>query len=77
MDDARLVGGIQDHRVETMRDHPTTREETLLKNDIWVSEDGLGRQWRLLTPGCKDPQEDVLLQTEVWSRNINDPNVPK
>jgi len=77
MDDARLVGGIQDHRVETMRDHPTTREETLLKNDIWVSEDGLGRQWRLLTPGCKDPQEDVLLQTEVWSRNVNDPNVPK
>ena len=76
-DDERLVGGVVDHRFETVKDHTTVREDTILKNDVWISEDGLGREWKLLTPGCKDQQEDVMLQTEVWSRDRNNPEFPK
>lgn len=64
IDDDRLVGGVQHYRVETLQDHTTTREDVVLKNDVWVSEDGLGKEWKLVTPGCHDPQEDILLHTE-------------
>ncbi len=65
----RLVGGIIGPRVKTELDRITVREEVILKNDIWVSEDGLGVNWKLVTPGCQSPQEDVLVQTETWVRN--------
>lgn len=62
-----------DRNVESTLDYPTSfRKETILKNDIWVSEDGLGKDWKLVTAGCKDPQRDIILQTEVWSREIGD-----
>ncbi|GMH97352.1 hypothetical protein TrVE_jg7648 [Triparma verrucosa] len=67
MDDDRLVGGVLGPRISTELDRITTREETILKNDIWVSEDGLGERWTLVNPGCESPQQDVLLQTEEWS----------
>ena len=67
IDDSRIVGGIKGSKVATDLEHVTIREETLLKNDIWVSEDGLGVHWELVTPGCKDPQLDILQQFEVWS----------
>lgn len=78
IDDIRLVGGIAgQRRVETARDHSTIREDLLLKNDVWVSDDGEGSSWTLVNPGCRDSQEDVLLQTEVWSRDITDPSLPQ
>ena len=55
------VGGIMTPRVEedprkrkTTRADPwysTWREQLVLKNDIWKSEDS-GRTWSLVTPGC-------------------------
>ena len=77
MNDERLVGGLMDKRFESVQDHTTVREEVALKNDVWVSEDGLGKQWNLVTPGCQDPQEDILIQTEVWSRENQDPKFPR
>ncbi|GMH57736.1 hypothetical protein TL16_g02453 [Triparma laevis f. inornata] len=67
MDDDRLVGGVLGPRIHTEIDRITTREETILKNDIWVSEDGLGERWKLVNPGCESPQQDILLQTEEWN----------
>ena len=41
-----------------------------LKNDVWTSKDDEGKEWKLVTPGCgSHHQEDILLQTEVWSSN--------
>ena len=68
IDNWRLVGGVSGHRVETSRDHSTIREEVVLKNDVWSSSDQ-GRTWTLVNPGCEDHQQDVLLNTEVWSSN--------
>uniref|UniRef100_A0A7S2M3Q2 Uncharacterized protein n=1 Tax=Skeletonema marinoi TaxID=267567 RepID=A0A7S2M3Q2_9STRA len=68
----KLVGGLGNQkRIETVQEHSTIREENVLKNDIWDSDDGVN--WKLVNPGCRDPQEDVLLQTEVWSRDSSDP----
>ena len=66
IDDERLVGGVMESRVTSSRDYLTVREHTVLKNDIWVSRDGLGKKWSLVTIGCRDPQEDILTRTEVW-----------
>ena len=75
IDDSRLVGGLgSQHRVETMRGHSTIREELVLKNDVWSSKDGLN--WTLVNPGCRDPQQDVLLMTEVWARENAGPEFP-
>lgn len=74
--DTRLVGGISGQRIESMRDHSTIREEEKLKNDVWSSDDQ-GRTWKLVNPGCKDHQQDILLETEVWSRNSSDPFMRK
>eukprot|EP00804_Cyclotella_cryptica_P001587 CCRYP_014936-RB/>CCRYP_014936-RB protein AED:0.02 eAED:0.02 QI:12561/0.87/0.77/1/0.25/0/9/0/1053 len=77
IDDSRLVGDIAGRgRVETMRDHSTIRENLLVKNDIWSSEDD-GRTWKLVSPGCRDHQQDILMKTEVWSRNVSDPSFHK
>ena len=72
----KLVGGLgSQKRIETVREYSTIREEHVLKNDVWDTIDGVN--WKLINPGCRDPQEDVLLQTEVWSRNISDPKLIK
>ncbi|KAL7471825.1 hypothetical protein ACHAXS_012134, partial [Conticribra weissflogii] len=74
----RLVGGIDGQkRFETIKDHSTTREELVLKNDVWISEDGSGSSWTLVNPGCRDHQEEVLMKTEVWSRDLSEPSLPK
>lgn len=77
IDDARLIGGLGGQkRVETMKDHSTIQEDLVLKNDVWSSDDR-GATWKLVSPGCKDPQEDVLMQTELWSRNHSNPLLPQ
>ena len=77
IDDSRLFGGLAgQNRIETVKDHSTIREDLVLKNDIWSSGDE-GVTWQLVNPGCKDPQEDVLMQTEVWSRDHLDQSLPK
>jgi hypothetical protein len=66
--ETNFVGGLgNEKRIETVREYSTIREEHVLKNDVWGSSDGVN--WTLINPGCRDPQEDVLLQTEVWSRD--------
>mmetsp|Transcript_10681 Transcript_10681/g.16039 ORF Transcript_10681/g.16039 Transcript_10681/m.16039 type:complete len:1127 (-) Transcript_10681:12-3392(-) len=69
MRETSMVGGILGYKAEDTRDHATNHAEVVLKNDVWVSEDGLGKHWKLVNPGCQDHQEDVLLQTEVWTSN--------
>ncbi len=67
INDSRLVGGIEEPRILSSKDHQTMRQRNVLKNDIWVSRDGEGKSWSLVTPGCRDQQEDILSFTEVWS----------
>lgn len=56
----RTVGGILSPRVETGPFYSTWREPSLLKNDVWASDDE-GITWLLVNPGCHAPQaEDVL-----------------
>lgn len=77
IDNSRLVGGLDGQkRVDTMREYSTIQEDLVLKNDVWSSSDR-GASWELVSPGCKDPQEDVLMQTELWSRNHSNPLLPK
>jgi len=64
-----LIGGVIDRNIQTIRDHWSVREDVLLKNDVWLSEDGLGHRWTLLSPGCNDPQLDVFLHTEVTTKH--------
>lgn len=37
-----------------------------LTNDIWISFDGSGEVWELVTVGCQDHQEDMILHSEKW-----------
>lgn len=77
IDDLRLIGGLGGQkRIETVQDHFTVHEDLVLKNDIWSSDDR-GVSWKLVSPGCKDPQEDVLMQTEVWSKNHSNQMLPQ
>ena len=77
IDDSRLIGGLGGQkRIETVRDHSTVREDLVLKNDVWSSDDR-GTSWKLVSPGCKDPQEDVLMRTESWSRNHSNQLLPQ
>lgn len=56
----RTVGGILDPRIETDPFYSTWREPSVLKNDVWASDD-MGGTWTLVNPGCQAPQaEDVL-----------------
>ena len=66
VNDGRLFGEVMGARKEWSKEHLSVRESTILKNDVWVSHDG-GASWSLVTPGCKDQQEDILARTEVWS----------
>ncbi|CAM9226284.1 unnamed protein product [Hapterophycus canaliculatus] len=57
----RTVGGILTPRIETDPFYSTWREPSVLKNDVWASDDE-GRSWFLVNPGCHAPQaEDVLV----------------
>ena len=74
LQDNKFVGGLGNQkRIETIREYSTFREEHALKNDIWNSIDGVN--WKLINPGCRDPQEDVLIQTEVWSKDLSAPQM--
>ncbi len=64
--DTRLVGGSM-HQIAINEDS-TFREKAILKNDIWMSPDD-GKTWKLISPGCKDQQEDILMKTEFWLGN--------
>lgn len=60
----RTVGGILDPRIETDPFYSTWREPSVLKNDVWASDDE-GGTWTLVNPGCHSPQrEDVLAGNE-------------
>ena len=63
-DDTRIVGGSSRPNYMTAQDYSTSSEQSVLKNDIWMSADG-GQSWKLITPGCMDQQEDVLIKTEI------------
>ena len=66
MQPSSMVGGIVESD-NTIAIHELDHHaKAILKNDVWVSDDGLGKTWRLATPGCQDHQEDILLQTELW-----------
>jgi hypothetical protein len=70
MSDRRLIGGIIGPRVSSDLYYSSIREEILLKNDVWVSNDGAGVEWTLVTPGCHDPQQDILAATESWKSRM-------
>ena len=56
----RTVGGLLVPRIETDPFYSTWREPSVLKNDVWASDDE-GGTWVLVNPGCHAPQaEDVL-----------------
>ena len=74
VDDEELGGGLMGMRKDSSKHHFTVRESTILKNDVWVSHDG-GESWDLVTPGCKDQQEDILVRTESWSMKTNANNL--
>jgi len=63
-----IVQGILDSNTQNRW---SMREGVVLKNDIWVSEDGLGYRWKLISPGCIDPQLDVFLSTEVTRKQAH------
>lgn len=69
--DSSLIGGINVPRAESNQDRLTTRQRIALKNDVWVSRDGEGKSWTLVTPGCRDHQEDILMKTEAQSDVIS------
>ena len=68
-DDNRVVGESKiNYKYSSIKDHSTLREHAILKNDIWMSPDS-GKTWELVTPGCKDQQNDIISKTELWSKD--------
>lgn len=65
--DLYVIGGRTRERVMNPG-RQTIRENTVLKNDIWMSKDA-GKTWKLVTPGCRNQQEDILVGTEYMSGN--------
>lgn len=60
MSPERTVGGMPAPRVENDPFYSTWHEPSVLKNDVWASDDR-GFTWFMITPGCDCPQrEDVL-----------------
>lgn len=56
----RTVGGILSPRVGNDPFYSMWREPSVLKNDVWASDDE-GGTWFLVTPGCHAPQVDDVL----------------
>jgi hypothetical protein len=54
------VGGLLLPPAEPDPFFSSWNERSVVRNDVWASDD-LGRNWKLLTPGCVDPQEDLIL----------------
>lgn len=67
MGQSSSLGGIL---AENRKHFKTGHYEVLLKNDVWVSEDDFGEEWRLLNPGCNQHQNDILTNSEIW-QNID------
>ncbi|CBN77937.1 Probable 3\',5\'-cyclic phosphodiesterase pde-4 [Ectocarpus siliculosus] len=64
----RTVGGILSPRIEPDPFYSTWREPSVLKNDVWASDDE-GSTWFLVNPGCQAPQaEDVLDGNEAQGK---------
>lgn len=64
----RTVGGLlYSPRVENDPFYSTWREPSVLKNDVWASDDE-GRTWSLVNPGCHCPQEEDVLKNEDSGR---------
>lgn len=65
----RTVGSLlYSPRVENDPFYSTRREPSVLKNDVWASDDE-GSTWFLVNPGCHCPQEeDVLAGNEADGR---------
>ena len=59
----RGVGGIIGPR-PLQEVYSTWREATVLKNDVWMSNDW-GETWRLIQPGCKSNQRELLLRDDT------------
>lgn len=56
----RTVGGILSPRIENDPFYSDWHEPSVLKNDVWASDDD-GRTWFLVSPGCHAPQEEDVL----------------
>jgi len=58
----KSIGGIMGPRVgdvnASTQTFSTKREVSVLKSDVWRSSDG--RNWDLVTPGCKAPQPSLI-----------------
>ena len=77
------VGSIMTPRVqedprprEKQRSDPwqsTWRERLVLKDDVWKSEDN-GDTWTLVTPGCVDPQEEMLPEWAMTQGDLSQPD---
>lgn len=64
----RTVGGILAPRIEPDPFYSTWREPSVLKNDVWASDDE-GSTWFLVNPGCQAPQaEDVLAGNDAQGK---------
>ena len=65
----RMVGKNIYPRVESDPFHSSWREPSVLKDDVWASDDG-GDSWFLVNPGCHAPQaEDVLAGNEAQGKH--------
>ncbi|GFH59666.1 hypothetical protein CTEN210_16142 [Chaetoceros tenuissimus] len=62
----QLVGGYHGNRYEANKSLESYRKSVSFRNDVWKSSDG-GKSWSLVTLGCTDHQEDILLRTETWT----------
>lgn len=62
----QLVGGYHGNRYEASKSLKSYREGVSFRNDVWKSSNG-GKSWSLVTLGCRDHQEDILLRTETWT----------
>ena len=67
MEEERNVGGIKSRPMQNDRFYSAWREATVLKNDVWRSDDE-GVSWELVNPGCRVQQEDLVLAGEPFVR---------
>jgi hypothetical protein len=63
----RHVGGVTTAPVQNDKFHAAGREASVLKNDVWRSEDQ-GVTWALVNPGCRVPQRDLVLAGQPYVR---------
>ena len=61
----RSVGGILGMPVENDPFNSAWREASVLKNDVWLSNDE-GVTWTMANAGCHDPQEELILAGQPY-----------